>query len=151
MSEKQIFQTVLEKHDKSEATGITIPFDTEKIFGAKRVPVKVSINGAEYRSTVMKMDGRYMMAVPKVFREAAGVKAGETITVEMEKDSSQRTVEIPADFADALEKAGLKEPFEKISYTHRKEHVRAVEESKKEETRRRRIEKSVAMIGENKK
>ena len=57
-----------------DATGITIPFDVEKAFGAKQVPVKVSINGAEYRSTIMKMRGEYMMAVPKIFREAANIR-----------------------------------------------------------------------------
>ena len=51
MAEKQTFDVVLEKHENMEATGITIPFDVEKVFGAKRVPVKVWINGAEHRST----------------------------------------------------------------------------------------------------
>jgi len=54
MTEKQTFKVLLEKHDKSEATGITIPFDVEKVFSAKRVPVKVQINGAEYRSTIVR-------------------------------------------------------------------------------------------------
>ena len=51
MAEKQTFEVVLVKRETMEATGITIPFDVEKVFGAKRVPVKVSINGAEHRST----------------------------------------------------------------------------------------------------
>ena len=71
MAEKQTFKTVLEKHPKMDATGITIPFDVEKVFGAKRVPVKVSINGAEYRSTIARMGGKYMLVIPKVFRDAA--------------------------------------------------------------------------------
>ncbi len=57
MAEKQIFKVLLEKHENMEATGITIPFDVEQVFGAKRVPVKVWVNGVEYRSTIMKMDG----------------------------------------------------------------------------------------------
>jgi len=146
MAEKQTFDVVLEKHEGMEATGITIPFDVEKIFGAKRVPVKVWVNGAEYRSTVMRMSGKYMMAVPKVFREAAGIKAGETISVTMEKDSEKRTVKVPQDLAEALEKADLTEVFSKMSYTHQKEYVNAVNEAKREETRIRRIEKTIEQL-----
>jgi uncharacterized protein YdeI (YjbR/CyaY-like superfamily) len=146
MAEKQIFKVVLEKHEGMDATGICIPFDVEKVFGAKRVAVKVKINGAEYRSTVMRMKGNYMMAVPKVFREAAGIKAGETITVEMEKDTEKRSVEIPKDLADALAKENLQDVFARMSYTHQKEYVNAVREAKKEETRLRRIEKTIEQL-----
>lgn len=151
MAEKQTFQTLLEKHDKSEATIITIPFDVEKVFGAKRVPVKVSVNGAEYRSTVMRIGGKYMMAVPKVFRDAAGIKAGDEITVVMEKDTEKRTVKIPKDLANALEKANVQDKFSKMSYTHQKEYVNAVNEAKKEETRKRRIENTIEILKEKQK
>ncbi len=35
-AEKQIFEVTLEKHENMEATGITIPFEVESVFGAKR-------------------------------------------------------------------------------------------------------------------
>lgn len=146
MADKQIFVTVLEKHETMDATGITIPFDVKEVFGGKRVPVKVSINGAEHRTTIFYMGGRYCLIVPKVFRQAAGISAGETITVTIEKDSEKRTVEIPEAFAAALKKANLTETFEKMSYTHQKEYVGAINEAKKEETRQRRIEQAVEMI-----
>jgi bifunctional DNA-binding transcriptional regulator/antitoxin component of YhaV-PrlF toxin-antitoxin module len=146
MAEKQIFDARLEKHPNMEATGITIPFDVEKVFGAKRVAVKVSINGADYRGSVVRMGGKYMLGIPKVFRDAAGIKAGETITVEMERDTEERVVEIPKDFEDALQAAGVMERFSKMSYTHRKEYVLAVKEAKREETRIRRIEKNIEML-----
>lgn len=148
MAEKQIFKVLLEKHEGMDATGITIPFDVEKVFGAKRVPVKVWVNGAEYRSTIMRMGGKFMMAVPKVFREAAGVKTGETIEVTMEKDLEKRTVEIPTDFAESLKKENLTDIFEKMSFTHRKEYINAINDAKKQETRLRRIEKSLQMLKE---
>lgn len=151
MAEKQIFKVVLETHEGMDATGITIPFDVEKVFGAKRVPVKVWVNGAEYRSTIMRMGGKYMMPVPKVFRNAAGVKAGETIEVTMEKDLEKRTVEVPEDFAEALKKADLTDVFAKMSFTHQKEYVNSIKDAKKEETRLRRIEKNLQMIREKKK
>ena len=150
MAEKQIFEVLLEKHENMEATGITIPFDVEKIFGAKRVPVKVWVNGVEHRSTIFRMGGKYMMAVPKIFRDAAGVKGGEVITVTMERDTEKRTVEVPKDLADALEKASLQDIFSKMSYTHQKEYVNAINEAKREETRVRRIGKTIEEISKKK-
>lgn len=146
MAEKQIFEVLLEKHENMEATGITIPFDVERVFGAKRVPVKVWVNGVEHRSTIFRMGGKYMMAVPKRFRDAAGIKGGEMITVTMERDAEKRTVEIPKDLADALEKASLQDVFSKMSYTHQKEYVNAINEAKGEETRVRRIGKTIEEI-----
>lgn len=146
MSEKQTFETRLEQHENSEATGIYIPFDVEKVFGAKRVPVKVSINGAEYRSTVMRMDGRFMMAVPKKLRDAAGIKGGEMIRVSMEKDDAPRTVTPPKDLAKAIKANELTDVWERMSYTHKKEYAEAVEAAKREETRARRIEKTIEQL-----
>ncbi|MEP6904144.1 MAG: YdeI/OmpD-associated family protein [Actinomycetota bacterium] len=146
MAEKQIFEVVLEKHETMEATGITIPFDVEKVFGAKRVPVKVSINGANYRSTVVRMGGKYMMVVPKVFRDEARIRAGEIITVTIEKDLEKRTVEIPKDLAEGLKIKDLTDVFAKLSYTHQKESVNAINEAKREETRIRRIKKTIEML-----
>ena len=146
MAEKQTFEVVLEKHENMDATGITIPFDVEKVFGAKRVPVKVQINGAEHQSTIIRMGGKYVVGVPKVFRQAANVEAGETITVTLVKDSEKRTVEVPQDLAGALKKAGLTDMFAKMSYTHQKEYANAVSEAKREETRVRRIEKTIEQL-----
>lgn len=146
MVEKQIFEASLEKHENIDATGITIPFDVEKVFGAKRVPVKISINGAEHRSTIVRRDGKYCLVIPKIFREAAGVKAGEMFSVTLEKDTEKRLVEIPPDFAEALQKADLTETFAKISHTHQKEYVNSITEAKREETRVGRITKAIEKI-----
>lgn len=151
MAEKQIFSVLLEQHEKSNATWITIPFDVERVFGAKRVPVKVRIKDAAYRSTVVRMDGSFIMVVPQAFRRAAGIAGGETIEVTMERAVEKRNVEALPELAAAIEKAGLREVWGKLSYTRQNEHVRAVEEAKKKETRMRRIEKTIAQLVERKK
>ena len=146
---KQTIKVKLEKHDKLEATGITIPFDVEEVFGAKRVPVKAVVNGAEYRGSIVRMGGRYLLGIPKAFREQAGIKAGDNIVVTLEKDEAERTVEVPADLAAALKKdKALKAAWDKLSYTLRKENVRAPEEAKQPETRARRLEKTLALLRE---
>jgi len=146
MDEKITFETILEKEANSEATGIHFPFDIEQTFGAKRVPVKVWINEAEYLSTIVKMRGEYCMVVPKRVRDVAKIKGDELITVTIQRDTEKRTVEIPEDFAKALKNNELTEAFAKLSYTHQKEYVNAINEAKKEETRIRRIEKAISML-----
>lgn len=151
MAEKQTFNATLEKHAKLDATGITIPFDVEEIFGAKRVAVKAFVNGAEYRGSIVRMGRKYMLGIPKAFREAAGINAGDNIVITVEKDIEERTVAVPKDLASELKKNGLTEAWNQLSYSHRKEHARAIEEAKQPETRVRRIERAVAMIAAKKK
>jgi bifunctional DNA-binding transcriptional regulator/antitoxin component of YhaV-PrlF toxin-antitoxin module len=151
MTTKETITVTLEKHPKMEATGITIPFDVEKVFGAKRVPVKATVNGAVYRGSIVRMGGKYMLGIPKAFREEAGIAAGDNIVITLEADTAERTVEVPADLARAIKKAGLSGAWDKLSYTHRKEHVRAIEEAKRPETRSKRIEKAIEMLAAKKK
>ncbi|MEP6847245.1 MAG: YdeI/OmpD-associated family protein [Acidobacteriota bacterium] len=146
MADKQTFTAKLEKHSKLDATGIKIPFDVEKIYGAKRVLVKVGINGAEYRGSIVSMGGRYMLGIPKTFREAACVEAGDNIVVTIEQDVVERTVAVPKDLAAELKRNDLRDAWDSLSYTHRKEHVRAIEQAKQPETRLRRIDKVLVML-----
>ncbi len=150
MAAKQTIEVVLEKHPTMEATGITIPFDVEEVFGAKRIPVKATVNGAVYTGSIVRMAGKYMLGMPKAFREEAGISAGEIIMVTIEADTAPRTVEVPKDLAAAIKKAGVSAAWDKLSFTHRKEHVRAVEDAKKPETRVKRIEKAVEMLAAKK-
>ncbi|MFM9904641.1 MAG: YdeI/OmpD-associated family protein [Pyrinomonadaceae bacterium] len=151
MADKQTFETVLIQHPGMEATGVTIPFDVEEVFGAKRVPVKAVVNGEVYRGSIVRMGGEYCLGIPKIFREAAGISAGDHIVVTIERDDEERVVAVPADLASALAKSGLSETFDAMSYTHRKEHVRAIEEAKAPETRARRIAKTIEMVAAKKK
>ena len=135
------------------ATGIRIPFSVEKVFGSKaRVPVRGTINGFPFRSSVFPMGGgAHYMAVNRALREGAGAKGGDTVSVVMEIDTEPRVVEVPADLKKALAKnKDAKAAFDKLSYTHRKEFVRWIEDAKKEETRARRTEKALLMMVEGK-
>jgi uncharacterized protein YdeI (YjbR/CyaY-like superfamily) len=71
------------------------------------------------------------------------VTAGETVTVTLELDAEPRTVDVPADLARALKAAGARDAFERLAPSHRKEHVRAIEEAKRPETRAKRMAKTV--------
>ena len=151
MASKQTFKAVLEKHPTMEATGITIPFDVEAVFGGKRVPVKALINGCGYRGSIVRMGGRYMLGIPKAIRDAAGAKAGEEVKVVVERDAEERTVAPPPDLAKALKNnPAASARWEKLSFTHKKEYARALEDAKKPETRARRLEKTIESLSSSK-
>jgi bifunctional DNA-binding transcriptional regulator/antitoxin component of YhaV-PrlF toxin-antitoxin module len=146
------FKTAIMQAEGMDATGIVVPDAVvEKLASGKRPKVAVTLNGYTYRSTVAVMGGQFMLPLAKAHREAAGVKPGQKVEITLELDTAPREVEIPKDFAAALKKAGLRAAFDKLAFTHRKEHVRAIEEAKAPETRLRRIEKAVAMVAAKKK
>jgi hypothetical protein len=148
MSEKQVFKVRLEKAEDSEACGIYVPFDVQKVFGTKaRVPVRGTINGFPYRSSIAPMGGRHIMAVNKGMREGAKIKAGDLIAVVMDRDTEERTITPPGDLEAALKNdPAAQAAWERCSYTHKKEFVLAIEDAKKPETRSRRIQKTLAEL-----
>lgn len=152
-TKKQKFQVLLEKYENSEACGFHVPFDVQEVFGTMaRVPVCGTINGFPYRSSIMNMGDGHIMVVNKKMREGANVKGGDVVTVVMERDTEPRIITPPDDFAKALRKnKEAKAMWDKLNYTHQKEHVQAIEEAKKEETRIRRIEKAIEMLAAGKK
>jgi hypothetical protein len=154
MTAQKRFRVLLEKHEKSEATGIAVPFNVEKVYGTRaRVPVCGTINGFPYRSSIFPMGGGcHYMVVNKATREGAKAKGGETISVVMQRDEEPRVITPPQDFARALKASkDAQAMWGKLSYTHQKEYARAIEEAKKPETRARRIEKAIAQLAAGKK
>lgn len=152
-SSVQRFSALVEKHESSEACAITIPFDVQEVFGARgRVAVRGTINGFPYRNSIFPMGGCHMMPVNRGMREGAGVKGGDTVSFTMERDTEARVVTPPADFARALKaNKDAQAAWDKLSYTHKKEYAKSIEEAKRPETRQRRIEKSIEMLAAGKK
>jgi len=123
-------------------TLVPVPKQVAAQLGLKGMPkVQAVIAGRPYRGSLMPMgDGTYCLGVLKSIQEAAGVRTGDTITVEIELDTAPRTVDPPVDLAKALarnKKAAA--AWDGLSYTNRKEIARSLEESKKPETRQRRL------------
>jgi hypothetical protein len=143
------FATTLVGGDTKNVLGMVVPPDLVAALGAgKRPPVKVTINGYTYRSTVAVMGGDYMIGVAAEHRApAGGVAAGDRVEVTLELDAGPREVAVPEDLAAALADAGLRGKFDALAYSHRKEHVRVIDEAKTAETRARRIAKAVEKIG----
>lgn len=121
---------------------VIVPFDIKEVFGKARPPVKVSVNGHDYRSRICVYDGKYYLPVRNDHRQAAGVKAGDIVDVTIAPDTDVRKVEVPAALSTALAKnRQAKASWDRLSYTNRKEHAIAILTAKKPETRARRLRK----------
>ena len=125
---------------------IPLTFDPKPVFGKIRAPVKVTLNGYMFRSTIAAMGGPAFIPLRKSNREAAGLEGNETLDVRLELDTEPRLVKPPADLVKALKAASAWDRWQDLSFTHQREHVEAVEDAKKPETRVRRIERAVQMI-----
>jgi hypothetical protein len=124
---------------RMETAAFNLPFDTREVWGKARVPVRVTIRGYTWRSTVANMHGCQFIVVNATARAGAGVKAGDTVTVTLEPDSEKRDVEVPRALRRALG-ATLTAKLQAMSFTHKKEYIQSFTEAKKAETRARRVE-----------
>ena len=148
---RQRFEAVLQTTGRT-ATYVEIPFDVREAFGRARPPVRGSVNGFPFRSTLAPYGQAWYLVVNRGVREGAGVAAGETVVVELERDDEPRIVEPPDDLQAALARdEAARTFFERLSYTHRKEYVDWILDAKRDETRRRRVDKAVEMLRESRK
>lgn len=143
------FTTTLLLHGKT-ATGFEIPTEIVDTLGAgKKPPVKVTINGYTYRSSVAVMGGKFLCGVAAEHRGPAGVKAGDSVEIDLQLDTEKREVAIPDDIAAALKaNPAAKAAFEKLSYSHKRAHVEPIAAAKAADTRQRRIDKMITTLAE---
>jgi hypothetical protein len=147
------FNVKLEGGTSGEGAALSAPFDVEKTFGTRaRVPVRGVINGFPFRSSLMPMGGCHRMVVNKDIRKGAGVKAGDTVRVVMERDEAPRTVKAPALLQRELARNKTAQAnWDKLAFTHKKEMARSIVEAKQAETRTRRLAKVVDVLNNGKK
>jgi hypothetical protein len=137
------FSVELERVGKT-GTMFRVPFDLAEAFGRARPPVKVTIRGHAWRTTPGVYGGVGHIVVNRAVKAATGVDAPERVNVEMELDTEPRSVRLPADLARALTAdPDANETVAQLSFTHRREYVEWVQEAKRPETRKRRIEQTV--------
>lgn len=135
----------------SEVAALKPPFDVVAVFDRKgRVPVKGTINGFPFRSSLMNMGDGHMMVVNAQLRAGAKCKAGDTVDVLMELDEDARTVEVPAYLKKIIASdAKAKEFWASLSFTHQKEYVQEIEGAKRPETREKRIAATMDALRKN--
>jgi hypothetical protein len=143
------FRTTILQAGKT-AAGIRIPDEVVESLGAgKRPPVRVTINGYTYRNTVAVMGGEYVVGVSNEHRQASGIAGGDEVDVDIELDTAPREVTVPPELQAALDaNPAARATFDKLSYSNKSWHALQVTGTKNEETRQRRIEKSIAALAE---
>jgi hypothetical protein len=142
---KTTFTTHIASHGNN--TGIEVPAANLAELGLSRKPaVMVTVAGYSYQSTVAAMGGKYMIALSKAHREAAKIKGGDLVEIRLELETAPRVVDVPDELANALNNSNLRQSFDALSPSKRKECVRQVLEAKSEETKNKRIEKIISSL-----
>jgi len=134
---------------KDASAAFTPPFDTREVWGKAKLPVKVTINGYTWRSTVGNRRGIQYIVVNAAARRNACVKAGDFVTIALEPDTEKREIEIPAPLQKALG-GKLTQKLNALSFTHKKEFIVWYSAAKKEGTRARRVEQMKQMLATGK-
>lgn len=149
---KHEFKAIIQQHESKDAAYVTPPFDIQEVFGAKRVKVKASFDGVDYRGSIVTMAGCVMLGMTKEIRQQINKTFGDEVFVVVEKDEEERTVELPDELVEAFSKNKVAEKyFESLSYSHKREYVLWITSAKRAETRAERIEKTLANLSEGKK
>lgn len=150
-----LFTAIIKQNGKMNAAFIEFPFSTEDIFNKKgQVKIKALFDGkVEYRGSLTKMKSDcHLLGLTQDIRKQLGKTFGDEVTVSLVEDKEERTVEVADDIISVLnENPDAKVLFDKMSYTHKKEYIRWIEESKKPETRKNRKIKMIQMILDGKK
>jgi hypothetical protein len=149
MAQKKLrFRVKIEGKEAGAVSAITPPIDVRETFGTRgSVPVKGTINGYPFRSSLMPMGGCHMMPVNKALCESSATKPGDIVDVVMERDVEERIVKAPPALAKELKKSKkAQERWEKLAFTHKKEMAIAISGAKQEETRKRRLVKVMQVL-----
>jgi hypothetical protein len=141
------FRTTIVQSGRT-TTGIRVPDEVmESLAAGKRPAVKVTVNGYSYRSTVASMGGEAMVSLSAEHRAGAGVAGGDEVEVDLELDTAARQVDVPPDLAAALDaEPAARSTFDGLSYSNKSWHVLQVTGAKTDETRQRRIARSVETL-----
>lgn len=144
----QKFEAKLKKVQDKNASYIEIPFDVLEVYGSKRVKVKATFDGIEYRGSLVKMGTDYhIIGVTKEIRDKINKTFGDTVSVTLEKDVEERTVKIPNDFKFELQKnISANDFFNTLSFSCQKKYINYITSAKKDVTRNNRIIKSIEKL-----
>ncbi|MDQ1856677.1 YdeI/OmpD-associated family protein [Chryseobacterium sp. WLY505] len=149
------FTAIIQQNGEMNAAFVEFPFSTEELFHKKgQVKIKALFDDKiEYRGSLAKMKSDcHILGLTQEIRKKLGKTFGDEVSVSLIEDKEERVVEI-ADDIDLVfkENPEAKALFDAMSYTHRKEYIRWIEEARKPETRENRKIKMVQMILDGKK
>jgi hypothetical protein len=125
---------------------VAVPAEVAEAAGLKYGDrVRGTVNGARYRSSLMKYSGVFHMGVHKATRAEAGASKGDAVAVTIERDPDPLPNDrVPAELARALRRnKAAAAAFKALAPSHKREYVGFVTEAKRPETRARRIAQTI--------
>ena len=126
---------------------MAFPFDVRELFGTGgRVPVNATFDGVSYRGSLVTYGAGHLILVLTDIQERIGKRPGDSVHVTIELDEVPRVVELDADVEEAFSGANVVEAFRAMSYSHQREYQQWIAQAKREDTRARRIARSVELI-----
>ena len=101
----QLFRAEIMRTDRGGGGHLVeVPPDViEALGGGGRIPVNATFGGIPYRGSVVRMGGITCIGVRKDIVEALRADHGSVIEVTLERDTAERTVEVPHRKGDVIE------------------------------------------------
>jgi hypothetical protein len=141
------FEATIHEADRGGAR-VPVPAEVvEALGGHGRMPVRATFDGIAYQGSVVSMGEQKVIGLLKAIRTELGKGPGDKVMVTLDIDRGERTVTVPDDLRIALADAGLSERFDALSFSHRREYVEWIGQSKKADTRARRIAQTLERLG----
>ena len=139
------FKTVIEAATGGGAAA-KVPADVEAALGGrKQMRVTGTLNGQPIRTSTMPYRGAFYVGLHKAARETAGVAIGDEVELELTRDDSPRVLEIPPELEAAFgAEPALRERFDALSFSRRRDLAAPIAEAKKPETRAARLAKALS-------
>lgn len=144
------FRSVIEAARGPGSAVARIPPDvTTELGGLKQMRVTGTLNGTPFRSSTMPYRGAFYLGVHKATREAAGVTIGDQVELTLVRDDSPRTLQLAPELEAAFAaEPQLRDRFDSLSFSRRRELAEPIDEAKKPETRAARLEKALVRLRE---
>jgi hypothetical protein len=147
MAEEHRFSTTIEAATGGGAAAQIPPEVRDALGGNRQMRVTGTLNGLPFRSSTMPYRGGFYVGVHRAARDAAGVDIGDEVTLTLVRDDSPRTLELAPELQAALAaEPQLRERFDGLSFSRRRELADPIAEARKPETRQARLEKALAAL-----
>jgi hypothetical protein len=142
------FTATLEEARAGGAVVLVPPEVATALGGLKQMRVFGTLNGVDYRSSTMPYGGRGLfMGVHKATRQAAGVEFGDVVEIAVTRDDSPRTLELARELEAAFSaEPALRDRFDALSFSRRRDVAGPIADAKRPETRARRLEAAIAHL-----
>jgi hypothetical protein len=112
-----------------------------------KIPVRMSIDGYEFRQTLIRYSGHWRLYLNTPMRKAAKKEVGDTARFALRVDEEQRQIPMPGKFEDALrDHPAAKDVFNQLSPSLQQEICRYLSFLKNEETIDRNVTRAINFL-----